>query len=414
MYTVIEMPTLSPTMKKGTVIKWYKKEGDYVEKGETLFEIETDKANVEVDCLVSGFLRIIVVEAGIEVPINSPIAVIASTLDEEIPSEFERAVAKSTATHEKELVSTDTALSTSTISDVLERKKVRISPLAKRIAEEHSIDIESLKGSGPGGRIIREDVDKAILEGSKGVKLRPEARQISEIQRIPETYQEMELSKMRKVIAHRLSESKRTAPHFYIDLTVDTNGINQVKNNFDKKSEQLDGKITFNDIIIKLVSQALKEFPMVNASFAGDSIILHKGINIGVAVAVDEGLIVPVLKHVDQKTISQISKKMRELSEKARNKKLLPDEYSGGTFTITNLGMYGVETFHAIINPPESAILAIGAIEKEPIVIDGAVTVRPCMKLSLSVDHRVVDGVLAARFLGRVKELVEDPYLMLA
>ncbi|RPJ05525.1 MAG: 2-oxo acid dehydrogenase subunit E2, partial [Deltaproteobacteria bacterium] len=223
----------------------------------------------------------------------------------------------------------------------------------------------------------------------------------------------VELTKMRKVIAERLSESKRVAPHFYIDMTVDATNMTRLKAEMEKKVEQLTGlKLTLTDILTKLVAQVLKEFPAVNASFLGDRIRFYQDVNIGVAVGIEEGLVVPVVRNADQKSISQICQEVKELVNKARNKKLLPHEYSGGTFTITNLGMFGVENFHAIINQPESAILAVSSVKQAVVVVDGKMEPRPLMNLSLSVDHRVVDGVMAARFLGRVKELIESPYLL--
>jgi pyruvate dehydrogenase E2 component (dihydrolipoamide acetyltransferase) len=291
-------------------------------------------------------------------------------------------------------------------------EKIKISPLARRIAKEHGIDIETVKGTGSWGRITKQDIERAVAGRTDDLTAPPETD--PGIQPTTEGYEEIELTKMRKVIAQRLVESKRTAPHFYLDMTADATALTQLKEYLEKGSGQTEVRITFNDILIKLVSQALKEFPMVNASIIDDRIRMHKSINIGVAVGIDEGLIVPVLKNVDQKPISRISQEVRDFAKRARNKKLLPDEYLGGTFTITNLGMFGVETFHAIINPPESGILSVSSIIKKPVVLDEEITVRPCLKLSLSVDHRVVDGVLAARFLGRVKELVEAPFLMFA
>ena len=403
MPTVVEMPSLSSTMRNGKVVKWYKKEGDFVEKGETLFEVETDKVNVEVESLASGFLRIILLEEGIEVPVNTPIAIISDTMDEDISSMIE---AKSSAIVSPSKEKPEKA--------GFEIPKLKISPLARRIAEEKGVDIQSIKGTGPEGRITKQDVEMAIAERSQ-IPLKPrKAEAKHELPGEIEGYEDIELTKMRRVIAQRLQESKATAPHFYVDVTADATAITQARKALQAKVEKQGANITFNDIVIKIVSQALKEFPMVNASFLKDRVRVYKAINIGVAVAVDEGLIVPVLRNADQKSISQISREVMELAGKARSKKLLPDEYGGGTFTVTNLGMFGVETFHAIINPPESGILAVSAIIPKPVVVEGEITVRPCLKLSLSVDHRVVDGAIAAQFLARVKELIEAPFLLLA
>jgi pyruvate dehydrogenase E2 component (dihydrolipoamide acetyltransferase) len=403
MLTVVEMPSLSSTMRNGKVVKWYKKEGDFVDKGETLFEVETDKVNVEVESLASGFLRIILLDEGIEVPVNTPIAIISDTMDEDISSMIE---AKSSVIFSPSKEKPEKA--------GFEIPKLKISPLARRIAEEKGVDLQAIKGTGPEGRITKQDVERAIAERSQ-IPLKPsKAEAKHELPGEVEGYKDIELTKMRRVIAQRLQESKATAPHFYVDVTADATAITQARKALQTRVEKQGAKITFNDIVVKIVSQALKEFPMVNATFLKDRVRVYKAINIGVAVAVDEGLIVPVVRNADQKSISQISRELMELAGKARNKKLLPDEYEGGTFTVTNLGMFGVETFHAIINPPESGILAVSAIIPKPVVVEDEITVRPCLKLSLSVDHRVVDGAIAAQFLARVKELIEAPILMLA
>jgi pyruvate dehydrogenase E2 component (dihydrolipoamide acetyltransferase) len=404
MLTVVEMPSLSSTMKKGKVVTWFKKEGDFVDKGETLFEVETDKVNVEVESLASGFLRKILLEEGIEVPIHTPVAIISETMDEEISSVLEPTSSPmvSPATEEAE-------------EPAFGFPKAKISPLARRIAREQGVDIQTMTGTGPGGRITKQDVERAIAERSQTPLKPKKAEATHELpHEIEESYQDRELTKMRRVIAQRLQESKMTAPHFYVDITADATAMTQARKSLQTWAESQGVNITFNDILVKIVSQALKEFPMVNASFLEDHLRVHKAINIGVAVAVDEGLVVPVLRNADQKSIVQISREVTELAGRARNKKLLPDEYEGGTFTLTNLGMFGVETFHAIINPPESGILAVSAIVQKPVVVDGEITVRPCLNLSLSVDHRSVDGAMAAQFLARIKELVEAPYLMLA
>ena len=412
MFTLIEMPALSSTMRRGKVVKWYKREGDFVEKGETLFEVETDKVNVEVESLASGFLRKILLEEGIEVPTNTPIAIISDSMDEDISSLIGAKPSVSVSPGEEEPEETELGISKPARVEAKERKIIRVSPLARRIAEEEDIDIQAIEGTGPEGRITKQDVERAIADRSQTPLGATKAEAEYEIQPEIEGYEDIELTKMRRVIAQRLQKSKVTAPHFYVDVTTDATAITRLKEDFEKRSEKLAGKTTFNDVVIKIVSQALKEFPIVNASFLEDRIRVHRAINIGVAVAVDDGLVVPVVRNADQKSISQISHEVTELARKARNKRLLPDEYRGGTFTITNLGMFGVEGFHAIINPPESGILAVSAIIQKPVVVEGEITIRPCVKLSLSVDHRVVDGSVAAQFLARIKELVEDPLLI--
>jgi pyruvate dehydrogenase E2 component (dihydrolipoamide acetyltransferase) len=381
-----------------------------VKKGETLFEVETDKVNVEVESLVSGFVRKILLEEGIQVPTATPIAIISDSMDEDISSVIEASSLVSVSPGEEEPEEMELGISKS--ATLKERKIVRASPLARRIAEQEDIDIQTIEGTGPGGRITKQDVERTIDKRSQTPVGETEAEAEYEIQPEIEGYKDMELTKTRRVTAQRLQKSKVTAPHFYVDVTADATAITRLKEDFEKRSEKPADKTTFNDIIVKIVSQSLKEFPIVNSSFLEDRIRVHGAINIGVAVAVDDGLVVPVVRNADQKSISQISHEVMELARKARNKKLLPDEYRGGTFTITNLGMYGVEGFHAIINPPESGILAVSAIIQKPVVADGEITIRPCVKLSLSVDHRVVDGSVAAQFLARIKELVEDPLLV--
>jgi pyruvate dehydrogenase E2 component (dihydrolipoamide acetyltransferase) len=394
MPTIIEMPALSSTMKKGKVVKWAKGEGDAVEKGEILYEVETDKVNVEVESLTSGFLRKILVGEGIEVPVNTPIAVMTESMDEDISAVLEAAPASEISSPKEE-----PEKETRKELKKIRKSKLKISPLARRIAEEKGIDPQTLNGTGPGGRITKEDVEKALEEGVQApVEPTRDERVDGE---------DIELTKMRKVIAQRLQQSKVTAPHFYVDVTADATAMTQTKEALEKKTKEEGIKVSFNDILIKILSQALEEFPMVNASFREEYIRRHREINIGVAVAVDEGLVVPVLKNADRKTISEISREVAELAGKARTKKLLPDEYQDGTFTITNLGMFGVESFHAIINPPESGILAVSAVSPKAVVVDGEIVVRSCLRMSLSVDHRLVDGAIAARFLARIKEMVE-------
>lgn len=448
MLTIIEMPKLSATMEKGKVVKWLKKEGDHLEKGDILFEVETDKADVEVEAYTSGFLRKTLVDSGVEVPVTTAIAIMADSMEEDVSDFFKTQPPQVAVTGGETAPGVAHDPVVQPVTGGSAERKILISPLAKRMVKEYGIAVELITGTGPEGRITKEDIEKAVSERSgkaaapmpaveavaaglqpqthphaspsviqkeEGVAEEASSGARPYVREVPpdsEDYEDMELTKMRKVIAQRLSESKRTAPHFYIDMSADATAVTQLKQDLEKKADQLGVKITFNDILVKLVAQVLKEFPMVNASYNGDRLRLQKSINIGVAVGMEEGLIVPVVKHVDQKSISQISRETRELADKARHKKLLPDEYSQGTFTITNLGMYGVETFHAIINPPESAILAVSSIFPQPVALNGEITVRPRMKLSLSVDHRVVDGVLAARFLGRLKELIETPYLL--
>ncbi len=413
MPTVIEMPSLTSTMNKGKVVKWHKREGDSVKKGETLFEVETDKADVEVDSMSSGFLRKILLQEGTEVPVNTPIAIISESPDDDIASLAGTAVTKSSATAPRHEEGRQGVINPPRIQANKE-ERIRISPLARRIAEAEGLDIATIRGTGPEGRIIKADVERAMAGKIQSVQPLRRAEATCEPDHGIESHQDIELTQMRRAIGRRLQESKVTAPHFYVDVTADATALEQLKRDLQKRTGERGTKISFDGILIKIAAQALKEFPMVNARLLEDHIRLHKAINIGVAVALEEGLIVPVITNAGEKSILQISAEVEELARKARNKRLFPQECERGTFTITNMGMFGIEGFHAIINPPESAILAVGAIIAKPVVVEGQICVRKCVKLSLSVDHRVVDGALAARFLTRIKEFVEAPLLMLA
>ena len=408
MVTVVQMPKLSPTMEQGKIVAWLKEEGDEVKKGEVLFEVESDKANVEVEAPKGGYLRKILVEANEAAPVNTPIALIADSVEEDVSAGASEKHVEADKVPEEKPVPAEAGKAPEAGSG----ERMKISPLAQKLARQKGIDPSLLQGTGPGGRIVKEDVEKAIAERKKEAP--SSIPQVASTSSPAAPYEDRELTKMRKVIADRLSESKRVAPHFYIDMTADATNIDRLKADLEKKMEERTGvKLTLTDLLTKLVAETLKEFPLVNASFLGDRIRIFKEVHIGIAVGVEEGLVVPVVRNADQKTLPQICHEVKELVNRARKKKLLPQEYSGGTFTITNLGMFGVENFHAIINQPESAILAVSAMKQSAVVVDGTIQVRPLMNLSLSVDHRVVDGVTAAKFLGRLKELIESPYLLL-
>jgi pyruvate dehydrogenase E2 component (dihydrolipoamide acetyltransferase) len=400
MITIVELPSLSSTMKRGKIVRWHKREGDFVRKGDTLFEVQTDKVNVEVDAPVSGFLRKILLEEGISAAVNTPIAVICDRMEEDISSIAE----------EKAQAPAVPAPGEEPVREAPEPAKPKISPLARRIAEDLGVDIHTVRGTGPGGRITREDVERTLAEHAQAG---PPAKEKPGLAMETSEYEDWSLSEMRKVIARRLQESKANAPHFYVDITADAGAVLQFKKRLDERAEKESVKVSVNDILIKVVARALKEFPMVNAHFLGDRIRVFKAIHIGVAVSVEGGLIVPVVRNADLKSIPEISREVRDLADRARSKRLLPSEFEGGTFTISNMGMFGVESFHAIINPPECGILSAGGILPAVVVVDGQMVVKPCLKLSLSVDHRAVDGALAARCLAYIKELVESPLLIL-
>ncbi|HHW91217.1 MAG TPA: 2-oxo acid dehydrogenase subunit E2 [Firmicutes bacterium] len=395
MATEVLMPKLGLTMTEGTVVNWLKNEGDTVEKGEELVEILTEKITNVAEAPASGILKKILVGPGETAKVSEPIGIIAAPGEEiEAPAApAERAVpAAETATQAAEPA-----------------KRIKASPAAKKLAEEHGIALADIEGTGPGGRITREDVLKAVE--SKEAKPEPAAPVTeaakTEGKRVP-------LAGMRKVIAQRMAESARTAPHVTVDMEVDMSQATAFRKSLNAvATESIGGKVSFTDIIVKVVARALEDFPVINASLQEEEIVYHGEINVGVAVALEDGLIVPVIKNTNKLGIGAISQLVKELAEKARSGKLTPDEYKGGTFTVTNLGMFGVDSFTPIINPPESAILGVNRIQKKPVVVNDEIVIRPMMTLSLSFDHRLIDGSVAAQFLQRVKALLENPDLLL-
>ena len=412
MAEIIRMPRLSDTMEEGNIIAWLKNEGDQVSPGDILAEVETDKATMDLESFHEGVLLHIGVKEG-AVPVDAVIAVIgekgedvsailqeagnASTTDNSSSPEPEQSAESAPETGTQAEAPTP-----SSGSD--DDSRIKASPLAKKIAQENDIGLSGLSGSGEGGRIVKKDIEKAISEKSSGTT----QSSIS----IPASggTSELPLSQMRKTIARRLSESKFTAPHFY--LTVD---VNMERAAEARKAINALGKvkISFNDIVVKACALALRQHPMVNASWTNEKIILHGDINIGVAVAVEEGLVVPVLKRADYMPMSQINEQVKDMAGRARNKKIKTDELQGNTFTISNLGMFGIEEFTAIINPPDACILAVGAIIEKPIVVEGNIKVAKMMKITLSCDHRIVDGAKGAEFVQTVKANLENPLHML-
>lgn len=358
------MPRLSLTMKEGTVGKWYKREGESVEKGEPIVEVVSEKATYDLEAPSSGVLRKILVEAGVDVPVNAVIGVI--TLPDEPFSEAET-IAETQETAEAE-----------------SEKRVPASPAAKRLAREHGLDLSTVRGSGPEGRIVEEDVQR-IIEQSAGTA--------------PKVKQTIPLSGFKKTSAERLSMSFRTAPHSTIIMETDVS-----------KAEELHQKaqVSYTAIIVKAVAKALSELPLINSTLEGDRIKMYEDVNVGVAVATENGLVVPVIHNADKKPLKEIDLAIKELTEKARQAKLTREDLTGGTFTITNLGMYDVAFFTPIINPPEAAILGIGKIIEKPVALNAKVEIKPVLTLSLSYDHRIVDGAPAAQFLQRVKEKIEN------
>lgn len=423
MAEIIRMPRMSDTMEEGNIIGWLKSEGDQVEAGDTLAEVETDKATMELDSYTDGVLLHIAVKEG-TVPIDGIIAIIGQAgedwkslldgADSAAPTSTEAPAAQETAPAQSTVA---TPAATSTAAD----KRVKASPLAKSIARESGIDIAALTGSGDHGRIIKRDIE-AALQGKIPAPAPAAPAAQSQLPTEPAivppflggenqaAYEDKRVSQMRKVIARRLSESKFGAPHFYLNVEINMDKAMEMRKQVNAVAEV---KISFNDFIVRATAAALRQHPSINASWLGESIRYHKQVNIGVAVAIDDGLIVPVIRNADIKTLSQINTEVKELAGKARDRKLQPEEMTGNTFTISNLGMFGIESFTAIINPPDACIMAVGGIIEKPIVKDGNITVGNMMKVSLSCDHRVVDGATGAQFLQTFKAILEDPIRLL-
>lgn len=410
--TVVRMPLLSDTMKEGKIVAWHKKVGDAVKSDDVLADVETDKATMEVMGYADGTLLYIGVPEGQAAKVNDIIAIIGKAGTD--VNAFVEAEKKAPAQEQKEEASpaqaaapAQPAPSQPPVAETHEEEggRIKASPLARRLAKEKGIELSNLKGSGDNGRIIKRDVDQyqpaAAPQGSAATAQSQEGP----------AYTDIPLSQMRKVIAQRLSESKFSAPHFYLRMTVTMDTAVAAR----KAINEVAGtKVSFNDLIIKACAMALRQHPEVNASWTGEAIRQHRAINIGTAVAIEDGLIVPVIKDADFKTLTQIATEAGSLIEKARNKKLQPPEFTGNTFTISNLGMMDIDEFTAIINPPDACILAVGKIAPTPVAENGQVVIRQLMKLTLSCDHRVVDGAVGARFLQTLKAFLENPVTMLA
>ncbi len=408
----ILMPALSPTMEHGNLAKWLKKEGDKIKPGEVIAEIETDKATMEVEAVDEGIMAKIVVSQGAQdVPVNTLIAVLldegesADSVEEFIKKESVQSVQKQdikvpTQEAPKADVKNELSLQSSAQHNINSSSRIFASPLAKRIAAIEGVSLSHIVGSGPHGRIIKSDV---LSAGQNSVK----------VYRHSEEYRVVPNNNMRKIIAKRLLESKQNVPHFYLSIECAMDKLldarSDLNNSFgDDKAK----KLSVNDFVILAVARALKDVPTANASWNDDGIRLYNNVDVSVAVAIDGGLITPVIKNADQKDITKISSEMKDLAKRARENALKPEEFQGGGFSISNLGMYGVKSFNAIINPPQGCILAVGASTKRPVIIEDKVEIRTIMDVTLSCDHRVVDGAIGAEFLAAFKKYVESPILM--
>ncbi len=428
MAEIVRMPKMSDTMTEGVLVKWHKKVGDKVKNGELVAEIETDKATMEFESYSDGVLLYRGIEEGKAALVDSVLIIMGKEGEDYKPLLEEEA--KKTAAAATPAVSTQNA-STPTpaptpVAEVITKpstptvtppavkeiisqatssdERLKVSPLAKKLAEQKGIDLSMLKGSGEHGRIVKRDIDwfkpgsfvqsTALVPG--GVT--------------KESFDEVAVSQMRKTIARRLSESMFTAPHFYLTMEIDMDEVIKARESINQITQS---KISFNDFVIKAVASSLRQHPVINSSWLGDKIRTNHHINIGVAVAVEDGLLVPVVRFADSKTLSQINAEVTTYAQKAKDKKLQPQEWEGNTFTISNLGMFNIEEFTAIINPPDACILAIGGIKQVPVVKNGVVVPGNIMKVTLSCDHRVVDGVSGAKFLNTFKGLLENPVILL-
>lgn len=408
------MPKLSDTMEEGVIATWNVKEGDTVESGDVIAEVETDKATMEVEVFDAGTILKILVEEGDAVPLGGLIAVIGEE-GEDISDILEGAKSsggssEDTSDKEKSEESADSAddeeeeVSDPVFGDLEEKEngqpddgRIKASPLARNMAEEQGINLANVEGSGPHGRIIKRDIES--YEPSKTSAAAPAAT-------VSREDKEHRVSQMRKTIARRLSESKFSSPHFYETIDIDMSAVWDARKQLNEISES---KISFNDIVVKACATALRQHPEVNSSWHGDKIVEHGDVNVAVAVGIDEGLLTPVINNTDQKGLQQIAAESKVLIEKAQNRDLQPEEMEGSTFTVSNLGMFGIEEFTAIINPPNACILAVGAIREVPVIEDGEVVPGKRMKVTLSSDHRIVDGVVAAKFLNTLKSMLENP-----
>jgi pyruvate dehydrogenase E2 component (dihydrolipoamide acetyltransferase) len=421
--TVITMPKMSDTMQEGTIASWLKKVGDNVKSGEIIAEVETDKATMELESYEDGVLLYIGVQAGDSVAVDGVIAVIGekgadfetllkaqqSSGKESAPVAAKEEPQEETKAEKPATTSTPAPATSASESTPTNGERVKASPLAKKIAEEKGVDIRAVSGSGEGGRIVKRDIENFVpaIAPAAAVASAPGASVPALGQ---ESFREEKVSQMRKVIAKRLSESKFVAPHFYLTMEINMDKAIEARKSMNEISPV---KISFNDMVIKASAVALRQNPKVNSSWLGDKIRYNDHIHIGMAVAVEEGLLVPVIRFADQLTLSQISNQAKTLGGKAKTKELQPKDWEGNTFTISNLGMFGIDEFTAIINPPDACILAVGGIKETVIVKDGQMKVGNVMKVTLSCDHRVVDGAVGSAFLLTLKSLLEDPVRIL-
>jgi len=428
----IEMPKLSDTMTEGTLIKWHKKVGDNIEIGDVIAEVETDKATMEMEAFDEGVLTAILVNEGDKADIGATLAVLDGEGGDSAPAPAAAEAPKAAEPQAAEASPAKSETSPAPQAASADGERIKASPLARKIAADLNVDLGNLQGSGPAGRIVKKDVEAAssgapakkpssdasaaaALAASAKTKAAPAAAPAQAI--LPtakEGDERIELSSMRKIIASRLLTSKTTIPHFYLHVEVDAAPLMALRKQVNAQAEQTHGnKYSVNDFILKAVINAAQSVPAINASFAGDHIVKFKHVGLSVAIAIEDGLVTPVIKQAESQSLLSISKAVKDFAKRAKEKKLKPDEFDGGTITVSNLGAWGIESFDAIVNPPQAAILSVGAAVEKPVVKNGQIVPGLRMNIGLSCDHRVVDGAVGAEFLSQVKKLLEQPALML-
>ncbi|MGY9034484.1 MAG: pyruvate dehydrogenase complex dihydrolipoamide acetyltransferase [Rhodobacterales bacterium] len=428
MATEILMPALSPTMEEGVIVKWFIKEGDKVSAGDLLAEIETDKATMELEAIDDGIVGELIYKEGVEsIKINTPIAIIYELGEEGVEDKKVKSLKSQTDTKDNITIPMKNTLASQRIEDKKEKylnhekpetkgPRIASSPLAKRIAAENDIDLSTVKGSGPRGRVIKTDVESTIASLSSSLPRKNLTLDHSTKSHTDRDFEKIPVDGLRKIIASRLTEAKSTVPHFYLRQSINVDNLLRVRSiiNLDQESHGI--KLSINDFIIKASALALKQIPDANVIWANDHLKKFNTSDISVAVTVEGGLMTPVIFDAETKSLSKISNEMKSLSTRAKERKLTPNEYQGGSFSISNLGMYEIEDFDAIINPPQSAILAVGQAIKKPIVNQSGteLSIATIMKVTLSVDHRAIDGALGSELLSQIRHNLENPELMLA
>lgn len=402
MASKVIMPKLSPTMEEGQIARWLKKEGDKVSMGEPLAEIDTDKATMEMQALANGVLRRILIQEGESAPLGQLIAVIGEP-EEDIASVLSEAPAPPKKESPAAPAPKEEPVVAAAAPQVVHTNSGRLiaSPLAARMAADSGLDLRSIQGSGPNGRIIKRDIEAALTKPKAAPAFQPAAVATAS------AYRDEPATEIRKTIAKRLVTSLGPVPHFFLTVDIEMDRAAEMRESI--KALDPDLKISINDIIIKVTAAALLQHPQVNASFQEKIVRYYEHADIGVAVAIEDGLITPVVRAADQKSLSRIAAEVRELAERARSKKLKPEEYTGASFSISNLGMFGIDEFTAVINPPEGGILAIGAMTPKPVVRDNQIVIRQMMRVTMSCDHRVIDGATGAKFLQTFKKMLENP-----